>query len=49
MACWIDLLVPFCGDYMEANRWEPEEVEKYNRFLQKRQNRARMEKKRSGR
>ncbi len=24
MACWIDLCVPFCGSYTEANRWADE-------------------------
>ena len=35
-ACWIDLFVPCCGDYFEANAWSPEEMEKYQRFLAKR-------------
>ena len=35
--CWIDLLVPFCGDYREANAWTAAEREKYDRFLQKRE------------
>lgn len=37
LACWIDLLVPFCGDYAEANAWSPEEKEFYERFLAKRE------------
>ncbi len=36
LACWIDLQVPFCGDYEEANLWTPEEQAKYRRFLDKR-------------
>jgi hypothetical protein len=36
IACWIDLLVPFCGDYFEANAWSEEEMQKYMRFLGKR-------------
>lgn len=36
VACWIDLLVPYCGDYMEANTWTPEEMQKYERFAAKR-------------
>ncbi len=40
LACWIDLGVPFCGDYTEANAWTPEERERYRHFLEKR---ARME------
>jgi len=37
IACWIDLLVPYCGDYTEANAWSTEDREKYVRFLDKRQ------------
>jgi hypothetical protein len=36
IACWIDLVVPFCGDYTEANAWSPEEVRKYEHFMSKR-------------
>jgi hypothetical protein len=36
LACWIDLLVPFCGDYLEANHWTLEERQKYNQFQEKR-------------
>lgn len=36
IACWIDLLVPYCGDYTEANAWSPQEIEKYQRFADKR-------------
>ncbi len=36
LACWIDLLVPYCGDYTEAHAWSDEEVAKYDHFLQKR-------------
>jgi hypothetical protein len=36
IACWIDLAVPFCGDYLEANNWSEEDREKYSRFLKKR-------------
>lgn len=32
IACWIDLLVPFCGDYREANTWRPAERRKYDHF-----------------
>jgi hypothetical protein len=35
-ACWLDLAVPYCGDYTEANAWTPEERERYQRFLDKR-------------
>lgn len=36
IACWIDLLVPYCGDYVEANAWSPAEAERYAHFLNKR-------------
>lgn len=45
IACWIDLLVPFCGDYTEANAWSEEEVRKYEHFLAKRQGMQAIEKK----
>lgn len=37
IACWIDLLVPFCGDYTESNRWSDAERERYRRYADKRQ------------
>ena len=37
LACWIDLQVPFCGDYEEANQWSSEEQQTYRHFLEKRQ------------
>ncbi len=36
LAAWIDLFVPFCGDYTEANAWSAEDAEKYRRFQEKR-------------
>ncbi len=36
IACWIDLYVPYCGDYEEAAAWTPEETAKYRRYLEKR-------------
>ena len=36
LAAWIDLGVPFCGDYTEANAWNPDEVAKYQRYSDKR-------------
>ncbi|MEN6334348.1 MAG: hypothetical protein ABFE01_08800 [Phycisphaerales bacterium] len=35
-ACWIDLQVPFCGDYEEANVWTDADKAKYRRFQEKR-------------
>jgi hypothetical protein len=45
IACWIDLVVPFCGDYTEANAWSPEEVRKYEHFLNKRKHMEQIEQK----
>ena len=36
IACWIDLLVPFCGDYLEANTWSKGDLQAYAHFLDKR-------------
>ena len=36
IACWIDLVVPFCGDYSEANVWNSDEKKKYQRYVKKR-------------
>ena len=36
IACWIDLAVPFCGDYTEANAWTAAEKKRYAHFLAKR-------------
>ncbi|MCC7495280.1 MAG: hypothetical protein IT204_23225 [Fimbriimonadaceae bacterium] len=36
LATWLDLLVPYCGDYTEAHAWSPEEVAKYQHFSDKR-------------
>lgn len=43
IACWIDLLVPYCGDYLEANCWNPDELNKYLRFQGKRDAMAKLE------
>ncbi|MCX7824622.1 MAG: hypothetical protein N2689_03595 [Verrucomicrobiae bacterium] len=36
LAAWMDLGVPFCGDYIEANAWTEEEKAKYQRYFEKR-------------
>jgi hypothetical protein len=36
IACWIDLLVPYCGEYVEANTWTRAEMRKYRRYVDKR-------------
>ena len=43
IACWIDLLVPFCGDYMEANAWTEQDMNKYTHYLDKRKAMAEIE------
>lgn len=35
VALWIDLLVPFVGDYKEANNWTPDEMEYYRYYEEK--------------
>lgn len=37
LAAWIDLGVPYCGDYFEANTWTADELAKHERFTAKRQ------------
>ncbi len=36
IACWIDLLIPYCGDYREANAWSDGEKANYDHFENKR-------------
>ena len=36
ISCWIDLLVPYCGDYIEGNCWSEKELEKYLHYQKKR-------------
>ena len=43
IACWIDLYVPYCGDYTEAAAWTEEEHAKYQRYADKRQRMEEME------
>ena len=42
---WIDLYVPYCGDYTEANSWSEDEVSKYSHFMEKRKRMEELEKK----
>ncbi|MCP4902575.1 MAG: hypothetical protein GY906_36895, partial [bacterium] len=44
IACWIDLLVPYCGDYLEANAWGDGGEQKYRRFQKKRDDMEALEK-----
>ncbi len=43
VACWIDLCVPFCGSYTEANTWEPQVKATYLYFEAKRARLAEIE------
>jgi hypothetical protein len=36
IALWIDLTIPYIGDYTEANAWSEDEMQKYKHFLEKR-------------
>ncbi len=36
LCAWIDLFVPFCGDYKEANAWNEQELARYEHFYEKR-------------
>lgn len=45
ISCWIDLLVPYCGDYIEANAWTQEEVAMYDHFMKKRKRMEEIERK----
>ncbi len=36
LACWMDLAVPFCGDYTEAHAWTEAEQARYAHFMAKR-------------
>lgn len=43
ISAWIDLLVPYCGDYLEANAWDDAGLEKFWRFQRKREQYDNME------
>jgi hypothetical protein len=45
LACWIDLAVPFCGDYTEANSWSEAEKSWYARQVEKQKRLAALERK----
>ena len=36
-AAWIDLGIPFCGDYAEAGAWTPDEQSMHDHFMKKRE------------
>lgn len=37
IAAWIDLGVPYCGDYLEAKAWNKGDLDKYMRYQRKRE------------
>lgn len=37
IACWVDLGIPFCGDYFEANAWNEKELGRWDYFSCKRE------------
>ena len=43
IACWIDLLVPYCGDYLEHGTWSEAERALYERFAGKRRRQEELE------
>ena len=43
IACWIDLLVPYCGDYTEAAVWSKQDRESYAHFAERRRQAERQE------
>ena len=43
VACWIDLCVPFCGSYTDANQWTPADTATYLYFEAKRTRLAEIE------
>ncbi len=45
LACWIDLLIPYCGDYLEANAWNEKEREKFEYYEKKRREMRDLDKK----
>jgi len=46
IAAWIDLLVPYCGDYTEARAWSEQECARYDYYLNKRRYQERHERSR---
>lgn len=42
LACWIDLLIPFCGDYIEANAWDEFDMKKFAYYEQKKKEMERL-------
>jgi len=45
LACWIDLLVPYCGAYDEAGAWSAGDQAKHDRYMAKRKAMEEMDRK----
>jgi hypothetical protein len=43
IACWIDLVIPYCGDYWEANTWSLFERNRYEYYYRKRRSMENLE------
>ena len=43
LCCWIDLAVPYCGDYAESNLWTDRNTHDYNRQLAERKRLSKLE------
>jgi hypothetical protein len=43
LACWIDLAVPYCGDYFESNLWTANDLRNYRGRLAERERLTRLE------
>jgi hypothetical protein len=44
LAFWIDMLIPYCGDYFEANAWNDKELEKFEYYEKKRRDMRELDK-----
>jgi hypothetical protein len=45
LACWIDLAVPYCGDYVEANAWDRSAQSRHEHYANKRRTMQEIERK----
>jgi len=45
IACWIDLLVPYCGEYDEASAWSAADRKRFDRHVMKRKRSEELERK----
>ena len=45
LAFWIDMLIPYCGDYLETNAWDDADFKKYEYYEKKRRDMWELDKK----